>query len=183
MFWETALLNKGDRNNYHKKIDLVALPDPVNMNKWSNDYKEKLTGAAKEIERYRLVRDQLNKAMKLTVRNEYALSVMNQVNELQSYSPKLLLLLEKYDKAPLANRDSLKNELENFIAGFGDLRKNFENVFSEERILSNPDNYVPDQNQHEHLANGTNNDDWMFVYELAINKKINDWLHGSSINK
>ena len=48
--------------------------------------------------------------------------------------------------------------------------------FPQTRILSNPDNYVRDQNRHEHLANGTNNDDWMFMYELAVNKKITDWL-------
>jgi hexosaminidase len=35
---------------------------------------------------------------------------------------------------------------------------------------------VLDQNHHEHLANGTKNDDWMFVYELAMNKKIGEWL-------
>jgi hexosaminidase len=176
VFWETALLNKGDRNNYHKTIDLIALPDPANMNKWSNDYKEKLAQAKEEVKRYNLIRDQFNKAIQLTRRNEYALQVMNQVNELQSYSVKLLLLLEKYDKASSANRESVKNEIGKFVTGFEDVRKNFENVFSQTRILSNPDNYVRDQNQHEHLANGTNNSDWMFVYELAMNKKIHDWL-------
>jgi len=56
------------------------------------------------------------------------------------------------------------------------VRKNFENVYSMTRILNNPDDYVLDQNHHEHLANGTKNDDWMFVYELAMNKKIGEWL-------
>jgi len=175
-FWETALLNKGDRNNYHKTIDLMTLPDPANMNKWSNGYKEKLAQANEEVKRYNLIKDQLSKAMQLTRRNEYGLQVMNQVNELQSYSAKLLLLLEKYDKASSANRSSVRNEIEKFANDFQEIRKNFENVFSKTRVLSNPDDYVRDQNQHEHLANGTNNDDWMFVYELAINKKINDWL-------
>ena len=43
-------------------------------------------------------------------------------------------------------------------------------------LLINPPDYVTDQNQHHHLANGTNNSDWMFVYELAMNKKITGWL-------
>jgi len=176
VFWETAFLNKGDRNNYHKDVDLIALPDATNINKWSNDHKEKLTKANEEIKRYNLTRDQLKSAMQSARRNQYALQGMNQINELQSYSPKLLLLLEKYDKASSSNKEGIKNEIAKFVTGFQAVRKNFENVFSKTRMLSNPDDYVRDQNQHEHLANGTNNDDWMFVYELAINKKINDWL-------
>jgi len=102
---------------------------------------------------------------------------MNQINELQSYPAKLLLLLEKYDKASSApDRASVQKELEQFADGFREIRKNYEAVFSQTRILSNPGNYIPDQNQHHHLANGTNNNDWMFVYELAMNKKIREWL-------
>ena len=183
VFWETALINKGDRDNYHKTFDLVALPDPAKTNKWSEDYKEKLIRAKQEIERYNLIKDQLNKAIQLTRRNEYALSVLNQINELQIYPAKLLLLLEKYDKASSTNNESAKKELKKFVTGFADVRKNFENVFSQTRILSNPDNYVVDQNHHEHLANGTNNNDWMYFYELAMNKKINDWLSGNRDNK
>lgn len=183
VFWETALLNKGDRNNYHTNVDLIALPEEDKRGKWSSDYKEKLGRANEEIKRYDTIKDKLNKAMTLARRNQYALSVMNQINELQSYSAKLLLLLQKYDVAPAANRVPVKNELKNFIAGFDTLRKNFEDVFSEARMLSNPDSYVRDQNQHEHLANGTNNDDWMFVYELAINKKITDWLSAGGNGK
>ncbi len=41
------------------------------------------------------------------------------------------------------------------------------------RILNNPADYIPDQNHHAHLANGTINNDWMYVYELAMNQKIN----------
>ncbi len=140
-------------------------------------YKVKLDRAREEIKRYGLIRNQLNRAMQLARRNTYTLSLLYQVNELQSYAAKLLLLLEKYDKASsTSNRESAKMELKTFVTDFGDIRKNYEKVFSKTRILANPDNYIPDQNQHHHLANGTNNDDWMFVYELAMNKKINDWL-------
>jgi hypothetical protein len=177
VFWENALINKGARDNYPQTIDLIELPDPAKGNIWSDDHKIKLQHAKEEVARYNLIRDELKKSIQLTRRNEYTLSLLNQVNELQSYPAKLLLLLEKYDRASSASeRKSSKNELEKFVAGFVDLRKNYENVFSKTRILANPDNYIPDQNQHHHLANGTNNNDWMFVYELALNKKINDWL-------
>jgi hypothetical protein len=58
---------------------------------------------------------------------------------------------------------------------FPERRKHFENVFSQTRFLSNPAGYMLDQNGHHHLANGTVNSDWMYVYELAMNKKIKGW--------
>ncbi len=176
-FWETALISKGERDTYPRSIDLVALPDAAQPGKWSVDFKVKLDRAPEEIKRYQLIRDQLNRAIQLARRNTYTLSLLYQINELQSYPAKLLLLLEKYDKASsTSNRESAKKDLKKFVTDFGEIRKNYENVFSKTRILANPDNYIADQNQHHHLANGTNNDDWMFVYELAMNKKINDWL-------
>ncbi len=45
--------------------------------------------------------------------------------------------------------------------------------------MANPAEYILDQNQHHHLANGTNNSDWMYVYELAMNLKINNWAAGN----
>ncbi len=176
-FWETALISKGERDTYPRSIDLTALPDATQPGKWNVDFKVKLDRAREEIKRYQLIRDQLNRAIQLARRNTYTLSLLYQINELQSYPAKLLLLLEKYDEASsMSNRKSAKKELKKFATDFGEIRKNYENVFSKTRILANPDNYIPDQNQHHHLANGTNNDDWMFVYELSMNKKINDWL-------
>jgi hypothetical protein len=32
-----------------------------------------------------------------------------------------------------------------------------------------------DANQHVHLANAMNTSDWMYVYELAMNAKLNNW--------
>ena len=42
-----------------------------------------------------------------------------------------------------------------------------------------PAGYMLDQNVHEHLANGDNSSDWMFIYELAMIKKINNWLRNT----
>ena len=53
-----------------------------------------------------------------------------------------------------------------------ELRKRLETVYAETRILGNPEGYQLDSNYHKHLANGTNNTDWMFRYELAMNEKI-----------
>ena len=102
---------------------------------------------------------------------------MEQINELQIYPARLLLLLQKFDKANSSkNRQAAKEQVKNYVDSFGDIRKGFENVYSQTRILNNPDDYILDQNQHEHLANGTRNNDWMFVYELAMNERIHHWL-------
>ena len=49
--------------------------------------------------------------------------------------------------------------------------------------MGNPPGYQLDSNFHHHLANGTNTTDWMFIYEIAMNKKINDWLLQSALAK
>jgi len=43
-------------------------------------------------------------------------------------------------------------------------------------MLNNPEGYQLDSNLHEHLANGTNNTDWMFMYEIPFNTKVREWL-------
>jgi hexosaminidase len=63
-----------------------------------------------------------------------------------------------------------------FTENFEKLRAQFENVYGETRILGNPEGYQLDSNFHHHLANGTNNTDWMYVYELAMNKKVEEWM-------
>jgi len=175
-FWETALLEKGDRNNYHKDFQLIQLPDKNKPGVWSEKYKSKIEGANSAIKQYELIKDRIEKAKQLTRRNEYHLMVMKQINELQIYSAKLLLLLQKFDEANSTNKQTAKEALGKYVNDFSEVRKDFEDIYSMTRILNNPDDYVLDQNHHEHLANGTKNDDWMFVYELAMNKKIGEWL-------
>jgi len=115
--------------------------------------------------------------MKVTRRNEYSLALLNQLNELQVYPSRLILLLEKFDKASTeASKKDAKTEITKYVKHFDELRKNFEDVFSKTRILNNPVDYQLDQNVHHHLANGSNKSDWMYVYELEMNRKLNDWF-------
>lgn len=176
-FWETALIEKGQRNNYPVDIDLISLPDSNQSGEWKEKYKNKIKNAEEEISRYLLIKNKIDKAMQLAHRNQYSLELMNQINELQIYSAKLLLLLHQYDNtfSPAAKL-AAKQNINKYVSNFAEIRKKYENVFSKTRILSNPAGYILDQNQHHHLANGTVNNDWMFGYELAMNKKINDWL-------
>jgi hypothetical protein len=67
-------------------------------------------------------------------------------------------------------------KLTEYSDSFKKLREQFEKTYGQTRILGNPDGYQLDSNFHEHLANGTNNTDWMFMYELPVNKQIEVWL-------
>ncbi len=177
VFWETALLEKGDRNNYHTNFELIELPDENKAGVWSGKYQNKIEGAKAAIKQYDVIKDRIENAKQSARRNQYSLLVMEQINELQSYPAKLLLLLEKYDKTNSStDKQAVRREIKNYVSNFSEIRKKFEDVYSMTRILNNPDDYLLDQNHHEHLANGTRNDDWMFVYELAMNEKINEWL-------
>jgi hypothetical protein len=172
-FWETALINSGDRDNYPKKIDTLDLPDPNNSGAWSNKQAKRLTDARTEMKRYDSVKQSIADAMSVAKRNEYALQLFNNINELEMYPAQLLLLIEKYDleKDP-QQKDQAKKAVAEYAAAFDKIRKNYEDVSTRSRTLQNPSDYLPDQNHHAHLANGTNTSDWMYVYELAMNEKI-----------
>ncbi|MES1226247.1 MAG: glycoside hydrolase, partial [Bacteroidota bacterium] len=138
--------------------------------------KAKLNEAAKSVKQYEIIKSRIDKAMQLARRNDYAIEVMNQVNELQVYSSKLLLMLAKYDKASFADKRELITQLRDYVAGFSSVRAQFEKIYSQTRILGNPEGYQLDNNVHGHLANGTNNTDWMFMYELPLTLKLTEWL-------
>ena len=178
-FWDTALIDKGHRQNYPSAMNLSALPDPQKPNAWSISYKTRIENAKKEIARYQMIKSNINNAFQQARRNDYSLEILNEINEIQIYPSLLLQLLDKYDREPSATtKQKASEEIKNLVSSFSNRRKKYEDVFSKTRLLANPVNYISDQNHHHHLANGTNNSDWMFVYELAMNKKITDWLPG-----
>jgi len=173
-FWETALLSEGDRYSYQKNFKLIDFPDQDKQGAWSAKNKIKLEQAAKAVKQYELVKSGISKGMQSARRNNYSLEIINQVNEVQVYPAKLLLLLERYDKASLQNKRDAAAQVRNYVESFNDLRAQFEKVYSNTRILGNPEGYQLDMNQH--LANGTNNTDWMFMFEMPMNLKITEWL-------
>lgn len=172
-FWEKALINSGHRENYPKTIDTLALPDAANPGEWSKRNQYKLNKARRELVRYKITKAKISKALQLAKRNKFALEIFKQMNELQIYPSELLLRLEKYDRARTASQ---KNEAAKVVRSYAEtfsvIREKYENVVTRSRILHNPPDYLLDQNHHAHLANGTINSDWMYVYELAINDSI-----------
>ena len=178
VFWETALIEKGYRENYPQKTELIDLPQE-NNNTWSEKYKPRIEQAKQEVIRYQEIKNRIAKATQLARQNELSLHLMNQMNELQIYPAKLLLLLEKYNNG--SDKSAGKDAIKNYVSNFNVIRNSYEQVFSKTRIIENPSGYILDQNQHHHLANGTNTSDWMYVYELAMNSKINDWLGNKNL--
>lgn len=180
-YWETVFIKEGDRANYHKNFTLIGLPDAAKNGEWSLKYQQKLAGAANAVVQYSTIKNRIGKAQEFTHRNNYALRIMNQLNELMGYSASLMLLLEQYDKAQSSDKKASGFLIRKYVQGFTSLRSNLEAVFSETRMMGNPHGYQLDSNMHEHLANGTNNTDWMYMYELPMNKKILSWLSQQGI--
>lgn len=172
-FWETALINKGSRDNYPLEIDVLDLPDANASGEWSKKYAKKLSAARKEVARYNSIKKKISGSIGAAKRNKYALEIFDRMNDLQIYPAQLLLKLEKYDKAKSpSDKRQTALEVKNFSAGFAAIRKSYESITTKTRVLQNPPDYLADQNHHHHLANGTNNSDWMYVYELAFNESI-----------
>jgi len=177
LFWEKALISKGHRENYPKRIDTLALPDAASPGAWSKDNAERLINARREVTRYQRTKTTLAKAMSVAKRNRHAREYFNHLNERQIYPANLLLKLEKYDRSASAQqRKNAAKEVLAYVDQFPSIRKKFEDVFTRTRVLENPSDYLMDQNHHAHLANGTRTSDWMYVYELAINEKIKNQL-------
>jgi hexosaminidase len=182
-FWEKALISEGDRENYHKTFNLILLPEMDRSGVWSIVHKQKLDGARNAVAQYDDIRERLKKTKAISRRNQFTIEVMSQINELQVYSANLLLLLEKYDRADTGNKKIVSEELAKFVSGFETIRTRLEEVYAKSRILGNPEGYQLDSNFHKHLANGTNNTDWMYMYELPMNDKIRQWLQTSVSKK
>ena len=128
-----------------------------------------------ELKRYANIRSAIAENNKRIRRNRYSLELLTVMNELQIYSSQLLVLLHTYDQATEKGR--AKEEISKLVHAFPLYRKQYEEVFSKERFLSNPPGYILDQNNDPMLGNGTNNSDWMHVFELAINDKLLKWLN------
>jgi hypothetical protein len=180
-FWETALLDKGHRNNYPQAIDLIALPDPAKPGAWRRQYGERLARARAEMVRSDSISSRIKRARTLVRRNEYALTLLEELNRLQIYPASLLLKLEAYDELkPSPAKEAARREIRAQLDRFPAIRAAFEAVFSKTRLLQNPAGYQLDSNFHHHLANATNTADWMYVYELAMNRELEKWLEGAN---
>jgi hypothetical protein len=177
-FWDVSLLKKGKRKGYLSYPDekeLIGLPNPNTPGVWSKQYEAKHELAVKALKQYNEINKRINRTISLSRRNTYAASVMGQINELQNYSTKLLLLLYDYDNADIGKKQHQKELIRDFIGSFKRIRSQFIDVYGLSWLMDRPEDY--DESHFDKLLQSTdNNTDWMYVYELCINKKITEWL-------
>lgn len=178
-FWKNALL-KGNKRNYLPSMQeplekgVMDFPDPNNKGAWSIANKDRLEEAVLVLEKTDSIARKISTARTKALRNDYNLQVYEQVNKLAQYSPKLLLALNDYDHAK--NREEIKitaAKLRELESDFQSLRKEFETVYGETRILTKPENYILDQDHHVHLANQATDFDWQFYAEILFFEKLN----------
>ena len=91
-----------------------------------------------------------------------------QVAKLALFSYETFIAISNFDKG--------KNDLSfllNKMEEFNSIRDNFEKVYAKSRNIIKPDNYILDQDHHNHTANQTLNMDWQFIAEIKLFEKIN----------
>ena len=76
----------------------------------------------------------------------------------------------------ISNFDKGENDLINLSnreKEFVKIRNSFEKVYAKSRNIIKPQNYILDQDHHNHTANQTLNMDWQFIAEIKLFEKIN----------
>jgi hexosaminidase len=175
-FWETGLIDQGERDKPRRPFELITLPDRNIPGEWRKKYRDKITLAHQALTKYADVKTKLARLAAMTTRNTYHIQLMNQINELQAYPASLVVLLEQFDRAPTAGKTKTLLQLRALVTDFKEKRNSFEAVFSRTRILNVPDDYIMDSNKkHPHMANSRTSD-WMYRFELAMNDKMESWF-------
>ena len=156
---------------------IIDLPDLENKGMWSKKYFNKIKNAKASLLISKEVEETIDKLMENDSKNKYTLEVYKQVNELVKFSSNIIITLEKLDlSAEIDYEKTAFNDIRNFEDKFNSLRINFEEVYSKTRILNKPENYILDQDHHNHPANQTINFDWQFLSEKYFLKKIKNYI-------
>ena len=178
-FFDGALVQSGRRNPAWgtTSFKLLDLPEKKKTGEWIKKYEGKIKQAEIEDKRYVSICTELEKTIRASKRNRYSLYIYKQLNELQHFPVMLLLALAEYDKEveSAAKKEKIQKVSE-ICAQFKKIRADLEYEFSKIRFLEQPEGYVEDLNHHNHLSAKTMNFDWMYLYEIPMIDKINDWI-------
>lgn len=178
-FFDSALVTEGRRNPAWGvgQFTLLELPDKENPGAWSEKFKNKIAAAKEQAQLCSGIAGDITEAKKNALRNRYTLRVYEQTNNLIAYPAKLILALHSYDMAcDDAARKIAADELLAVSRSFYSMRAVLEAVYSETRFMSQPEEFLPDMNHHNHLAAKTAGSDWLFLYELPMVKSVEAWL-------
>ena len=156
---------------------LIELPKLENKGDWTKKFKTRIKKAEEIILISDSVDIKIQKLKKLASKNKYTLEVYERVNELVNLTPRLIILLKLFDQS--------KSDEERIIASakisylkkeFFELKDRFEETYSKTRIINKPQNYILDQDHHNHLANQMLSFNWQFTAELMMFEKISNQL-------
>lgn len=190
--WTNLLVEEGvHRNslNQHKnpiEEQIIDLPEFNNKGAWSKKYAQRLTEMEAQTILVSQVQKTLNQMQKEGTKATYNLEVYEQLGKLVNYNFELMQALSSFDQAQSIDQETKTLEkLKKLTSDFKTLRQEFENVYSQTRILNKPKDYILDQDHHRHPANQTVNFDWQFTSELMLLEKIRthfqsqaDWNEG-----
>lgn len=170
--WIPIFLKKGYarhsllREN-NKTAAIINLPDPNSKGTWSNQYAEKLKIAHNKKAQLQKIETTIESLLKEPILQPYTLEIYQQVVQLTKFSFNSLLLLEAYDQAKTEEESLvLLEKIQQLPATFRTMRREFERVYGQTRILEKPKGYLLDQDHHNHPANQSVNFDWQFFGEL-----------------
>jgi len=147
---------------------IVELPDIKNPGAWNQKFEQKISVANKHIEDLNKIIKKIKKQKVETFRGNYALEVYEQVALLTKFSYETFVLISDVDK-DLNNLSALKQKEMDFLS----IRNNFEKVYAKSRNINKPEDYILDQDHHNHTANQTLDMDWQFIAEIKLFEKIN----------
>ncbi len=192
--WTNLLVKEGVHRNsliqHENPIEeqIIDLPEFNNKGLWAKKYAQRLTEIQAQKEKVSQVQNTLNQMQEEGTKAAYNLKVYQQLGKLVNYNFELMQVLSAFDQAQTNEEETrFLNELKKLTLEFKNLRQDFENVYSQTRVLNKPKDYQLDQDHHRHPANQTVNFDWQFTSELMLLEKIKthfqtqvDWKEGKT---
>lgn len=179
-FFDKALVVSGARNpgwGVSESFQLLDLPDADKPGEWTKKYQARLDTVRMESARNKKISQGLRVAKKEALRNRYTLDIYEQTNRLFHYPVKLLEALALYDDAKNGDeRQMALMKIKEVADSFNEMRSGLLRVYSKTRFMESPEGYIADQNHHHHLSALSNNSDWIFLYEIPMVAKVQQWV-------
>ena len=147
---------------------IVELPEINNPGAWNQKFDNKISIAKGHIKDLKIIIEKIDQQKTETIRGSYALEVYEQVAKLALFSYETFVAISNFDNGK-NDLSSLLNKENEFVS----IRNKFEEVYAKSRNIIKPDNYILDQDHHNHTANQTLNMDWQFIAEIKLFEKIN----------
>src|SRR6056300_1829417 len=177
--WTNLFVKAGNHRNslIHKENpieeQIIDLPDFNNKGEWTKKYSARLEKLQAQKIQLEQAKKALHKIQNQGAESEYNLSVYNEVVHLVEYNFELLNKLYAFDTAENTSEETeIIGDIEKIIQNFTEVREQLEQVYGKSRVLDKPQDYILDQDHHNHPANQSINFDWQFMAELMALEKI-----------